>query len=180
EHSTTKFDLTFFVGSDTRGLHNGVEYNTDLFEPETIQRLLEHWQILLEGIVAEPQQRLFDLPLLTEAERQSLLVEWNNIQPGETSERCLHELVEEQARWRADAVALVYEDEYLTYEQLDGRANQLAHLLGRLGVGPESIVGLAVECSLLLGIGLLGILKAGGAYLPLDPSYPLERLVFML
>jgi amino acid adenylation domain-containing protein len=180
ERRTTKFDLTLNMISSAEGLYCGVEYNTDLFEAATIHRLLECWQILLEGIVASPQTLLADLPLLSSAERQCILGEWNATHSVFPDNMCLQTLFEEQVVRSPDAIALVAEDEQLTYEHLNTRANQLAHYLRRLGVGPEVIVGVAIERSLWLSISLLGILKAGGGYLPLDPSYPGERLAFML
>jgi amino acid adenylation domain-containing protein len=142
--------------------------------------MLGHFQTLLEGIVANPNQRLSDLPILTEAERQQLLVEWNNTQTNDSQAQCIHELFEAQVRLTPDAVAVVFEQQQLTYQQLNQRANQLAHYLQKLGVQPEVLVGICMERSLEMVVGLLGILKAGGAYLPLDPAYPQERLAFML
>src|SRR4029077_16516464 len=134
---------------------------------------------LLEGIVSAPESRLSQLPLLTEEERRQLLVEWNDTAADYPRDQCIQQLFEEQARRTPEAVAVVFEDRQLTYAQLNARANQLAHHLCRLGVGAEVLVGLCVERSLEMVIGLLGILKAGGAYVPLDPDYPPERLQFM-
>ena len=142
--------------------------------------MLGHYQTLLEGIVANPDERLSALPLLTEAERHQLLVEWNHTTVDYPKDRCLHELFEEQAERTPEAVAVAFEDEQLTYRQLNERANQLARHLQGLGVGPDTLVGICVERSLEMVVGLLGILKAGGAYLPLDPGYPSERIAFML
>src|SRR5207237_6521713 len=135
---------------------------------------------LLDGIVADPSQRLSALPLLTEVERQQLLVEWNGTASDYPKSQCVHQLFEAQVERASDAVALVFENEYLTYRELNRRANQLAHRLQRLGVGPEVMVGLCMDRSFEMVVSLLGILKAGGAYVPLDPSYPKERLTFML
>ena len=157
-----------------------VEYNTDLFDAATITRLLGHFQTLLEGIVADPEQRLSALPLLPVAERQQLLVAWNNTRGGEPQGQCLHQLFEAQVEQTPEAVAVVYEGQELTYRELNRQANQLAHHLQSLGVGPEVLVGLYSERSLEMVIGLLAILKAGGAYVPLDPTYPKDRLAFML
>ncbi|WP_020479986.1 non-ribosomal peptide synthetase [Mastigocladopsis repens] len=175
---TAKFDLALSLVETEQGLLCKVEYNTDLFEEFTISRLIEHFQILLTGIVANPQQRLWELPLLTATEQQQL-VEWNNTYTNYDNERCLHQLFEAQVEQTPDAVAVVFEDEQLTYRELNQRANQLAHHLQKLGVKPEVLVGICVERSLEMVIGLLGILKAGGAYVPLDPSYPRDRLAFM-
>ncbi len=180
DSEVSKFDLTLFVTERAGALQAVVEYNTDLFEAETIRRMLGHYQTLLEGIVANPDQRLSDLPLLTETERQQLVVEWNRTEVAYPKDRCLHQLVAEQAKRTPEAVAVVFENQQLTYRQLNERANQLAHYLQGLGVGPDTLVGICVERSLEMVVGLLGILKAGGAYLPLDPSYPRERLAFML
>jgi len=139
-----------------------------------------HFQTLLESIVANPQQRLSDLPLLTAAEQHQLLVEWNNTRTNYPSNTCIHQLFEFQAEQTPNAVAAVFGSEQLTYRELNHRANQLAHHLQGLGVGSETCVGICVERSLDILVGLLGILKAGAAYLPLDPAYPQERLTFML
>ena len=173
---TAKFELTLSLQDTEQGLLATVEYNTDLFDPTTITRMLGHFQTLLEGIIADPEQRLADLPLLTAAEKQQLLVEWNNTTTDYPQDTCLHELFEAQVERTPDAVAVVCNGQQLTYSALNRRANQLAHYLRALGVGPEVCVGLCVERSLEMVVGLLGILKAGGAYVPLDPAYPTERL----
>ena len=180
DSTTAKFDLTLFVKETKQGLVASLEYNTNLFSAATITRMLGHFQTLLEGIVANPKQCLSDLPLLTSAERYQLLVEWNETQAEYPKNKCIHELFEEQVEKTPDAIALVFEDEQLTYRELNARANQLAYYLQKLGVESEKLVGICVERSPLMVIGLLGILKAGGAYIPLDPSYPQERLALML
>ncbi len=180
ERGTAKFDLTLSMVEGPEGLRGACEYNTDLFEAATITRMLGHLQTLLEGVVANPAQRLSTLPLLTEAERHQLLIEWNDTQIDYPREACIHRLFEEQAERTPDAVAVVFDDQQLTYRELNRRANQLAHHLRRLGVGPEVLVGICVERSPELVVGVLAILKAGGAYVPLDPAYPKERLAFML
>ncbi len=139
-----------------------------------------HFNTLLEAAAENPDERLSDLPLLTDAERQQLLVEWNRTEVAYPRDRCLHELFEEQVERAPDAIAVVFEDKQLSYRQLNERANQLARHLQGLGVGPDTLVGICVERSLEMVVGLLGILKAGGAYVPLDPEYPKERLTFML
>jgi non-ribosomal peptide synthetase component F len=139
-----------------------------------------HFQTLLESIVANPEQRLCDLPLLTESDRHQLLVEWNDTQTKYLKDSCIHRLFEEQVEQTPDAIAIVFEDEQLTYRELNIRANKLAHHLQQLGVVPDVLVGICLERSIEMIVGLLGILKAGGAYLPLDPTYPQERLNFML
>ncbi|RKH18898.1 amino acid adenylation domain-containing protein [Corallococcus sp. CA047B] len=178
--TVAKFELTLFLEETADGLKGSLEYNTDLFDAGTVERLAGHYQTLLEGIVAEPEQSVSRLPLLTEPEHHQLVRAFNQTQTNFPRERCIHELFEAQAKKTPNAVAVVFEDQRLTYRELDQRANQLGHHLRSMGVGPEVLVGLCVERSLELVVGLLGILKAGGAYLPLDPSYPEERLAFML
>ena len=176
----TKFDLTLFLEETEAGLKGSLEYSVDLFDAATIARMLGHFQNLLEGIVANPQASLSDLPLLTPAERHQILVEWNDTKTDDRLDRCIHQLFEARVEQTPDAVAVVFEDEQLTYRELNQRANQLARYLNKLGVKPEVLVGICVERSLEMIVGLLGILKAGGAYVPLDPAYPQERLTFML
>lgn len=156
------------------------QYRTDLFRAETITRLLRHYQMLLEGIVAHPDQPIARLPLLTAAERHQILVEWNATSAPYPTTVCLHHLIATQVLQTPDAPALIYEDQTLTYQELDQRANQLAYHLQSLGIGPDIPVALCAERSFAMVIALLGILKAGGAYVPLDPSYPRERLSFIL
>jgi aspartate racemase len=177
---TAKFDLTLFVGEAANGLSCWLEYNTDLFEQKTIERMLGHFEVLLEGIAANPDCRLSELRLLTDAERSQLLTEWNGTQADFPKERCIHQVFEQQVERMPNSVAIVFEAQQLSYVELDRRANQLAHYLRNLGVGPDVIVGLCVERSREMLVGVLGILKAGGAYLPLDPASPRERLSFML
>ncbi|OUL18945.1 non-ribosomal peptide synthetase [Nostoc sp. T09] len=180
EKNTAKFDLTLSLSETETGLWGDLEYNTDIFTADRITRMLGHFQVLLEGIIANPQQHLSELPLLTANEQHQLLVEWNNTEIDYPQDQCIHQLFEAQVEKTPDAVAVVLENEQLTYRELNERANQLAHYLQQLGVGPEVLVGICVEPSLEMVIGLLGILKAGGAYLPLDPNYPTQRLAFML
>ncbi|MGB7440981.1 MAG: amino acid adenylation domain-containing protein, partial [Coleofasciculaceae cyanobacterium] len=180
DSGVAKFDLTMFIEDGPQGLTGTLEYNTDLFQAETINRMLGHFQTLLTSIAADPEQRLSELQLLTNAEQHQLLVEWNNTQADYPKEVCIHQLFEEQVQNTPDAVAVVFENQQLTYEQLNQQANQLAHHLQNLGVKPEVLVGICLERSLEMVIGLLAILKAGGAYVPLDPAYPQERLALML
>jgi len=179
EHVTSKLDLSLEVVEAQGDLRCFFEYATDLFDGSTIERMAGHFQILLEGIVADPMQRLSELSLLPARERHQLLVEWNATSAAYPHDKCLHELFAEQAARTPEAVAVVYEDRELSYGELDKRSNQLAHHLRSRGVGPETIVGILVERSPEMVVGLLGILKAGGAYLPLDPSYPGDRLAYM-
>ncbi|MEH2411054.1 amino acid adenylation domain-containing protein [Nostoc sp.] len=179
ESGSTKFDLTLLMTETAQALVGSLEYNTDLFESSTISRMAEHLQTLVSGIVANPQQRLSELPLLTQAEK-ALLVKWNDTSLEYPQHQCIHQLFEAQVERTPDTVAVVFDDQQLTYCELNARANQLAHYLQKLGVEPEVLVGICVERSLEMVIGLLGILKAGGAYVPLDPAYPAERLAFIL
>jgi aspartate racemase len=176
---TAKFDLTLNVTEINGGLDLELEYNTDLFEAATITRLLGHFQVMLESILAQPDRHCSELPLLSEAERRQLLAEWNDTQTSQPAAP-IHRLFEAQAARTPDAVAVEFAGERLTYQQLNRRANQLAHHLRGLGVSNGSLVGICVRRSFDVMVGLLGILKAGGAWVPLDPTYPKERLAFML
>jgi amino acid adenylation domain-containing protein len=157
-----------------------IEYYSNRYPPDIISRMLGHLQILLEGIVANPEGYVSELPILTDSERYQLLVDWNSTQSNYRESLCLHELFELQAELNPDRTAVVFKEEQLSYEELNQRANQLARHLRNLGVGPEVLVGICVERSMEMLIGVLGVLKAGGAYVPLDPAYPNERLAFML
>ncbi|HKV13301.1 MAG TPA: amino acid adenylation domain-containing protein, partial [Thermoanaerobaculia bacterium] len=168
-----KFDLTLTLGEGASGLAGALEYRTALFDAATIRRMLGHLATLLAGVAADPDTLLSDLPLLPEAERRQVTAEWSGPWASFPETACLHELFDRQA---SGAVAVTFEGESLTYGELRVRANGVARRLSRLGVGPESRVGLAAERSFDLIVGLLGILKAGGAYVPIDPSYPEERL----
>jgi amino acid adenylation domain-containing protein/FkbM family methyltransferase len=176
---TSKYDLLLVFSESEAGLYGGLEYSTDLFDRSSMERLLEHFQQLLRAVSATPELPLTQVSMLTPAEREQLLREWNQTSRFFTPV-LLHELVEEQARQRPEATALRYKDEQLSYDELERRANQLAHHLQRLGVGPEVLVGVCLERTPQMVVALLAVLKAGGAYLPLDPAYPLERLSFML
>ncbi|HYO98625.1 MAG TPA: amino acid adenylation domain-containing protein, partial [Pyrinomonadaceae bacterium] len=180
EGQTAKFDLSLSVIETQGGLVASLEYNTDLFEAATIKRLLEHYRTLLEGVVANPAERISALPLLSDAERRQILSEWNPAFESNVPAACLQHLFEAQARQRPDNIALVFEDRQLTYGELNRRANQLAHYLRRRGVCADTLVALCLERSVEMLVGILGILKAGGAYVPLDPAYPKERLAFIL
>ena len=174
------FDLDLAIIETGSEFHFCWQYNTDLFEATTVKRIAGNYHTLLLSILTNPEQSISALPLLTEAEQYQLLVEWNNTTKAYSLDKCIHQLFEEQVRKTPDALAVVYEDEQLTYRELNARANQVAHHLRTLGVGSEVLVGICVERSPLMIIGLWGILKAGGAYLPLDPAYPAERLAYML
>ncbi|WP_163998551.1 non-ribosomal peptide synthase/polyketide synthase [Pyxidicoccus caerfyrddinensis] len=176
---SSKFDLTLSIQEGPEGLACMANYSTDLFQADTMARMLEHLQVLLEAAVAHPDTHLSSLPLLTEAERRRVLLDWNDTD-AEVQDTSAHALIEAQARSTPDAPAVRMGEQSLTYRQLDERANQLAWHLRSLGVGPEVLVGLCLERSLELVVSILAVLKAGGAWLPLDPSYPTERLAFML
>ena len=180
DSGTANFDLTLSVTQADGSLTASLEYNTDLFEVATIGRMLGHFETLLQGVVTNPDRRLSAVPLLTERERQQLLVEWNDTSRDYPKDKCIHELFEAHAAQDPDAIAVVCREKSLAYGELNRRANQLARYLRKLGVGPEVMVGLCVERSLDMVVGLLGILKAGGAYVPIDPAYPKERMAFML
>jgi amino acid adenylation domain-containing protein/thioester reductase-like protein len=177
---TAKFEFQLELFEKLEGLEGWCEYNTTLFTSETINRMLGHFQVLLEAIVSNPDQRLSDLPLLTDAERHQLLVEWNNTKTDYPRNLSIHQLFEAQVEQTPNNVAVIFEDKQLSYQQLNQQANQLAHYLQSLGVKPGELVGICIERSLEMIIGVVGILKAGGAYIPLDPTYPQERLASML
>lgn len=178
--AAAKFDLTLLIRESLDDWSCCIEYNTDLFDTQTIDRLVTHFQTLLKVAVAQPELRLSEVPLLSTAERQQLLVEWNATEATGFEHTCVHELFEKQARRTPDACAVFFEGVCLSYAELNARANQIAHHLRRHGVGPESVVGICVGRSAELAVSVLATLKAGGAYLPLDPTYPCERLQFML
>jgi amino acid adenylation domain-containing protein len=180
DRGTATFDLSLLMFEESSLLKGTIEYNTDLFDEATISRMQGHFQTLLESIVADPDRRLSDLSLLTEPERHRLIVEWNNGMQEYPEDRCLQQLFEEQVERTPDAVAIVFEGQELTYQELNRRANRVAHSLIGFGVGPEVLVGICLERSLEVVVGILGVLKAGGAYVPLDPLYPKDRLAFML
>lgn len=176
----SKFDLTLTLSDTENGCTGSIIYRTDLFEPATIARMAEHYQNLLNGIIVNPAARISELPLLGLKERHQLLVEWNTTAADYPEQSCIHELFEEQVRRTPEALAVISETERLTYLELNGRANQVAHYLRRIGIGAESIVAVLMERSVEMVVGLLGVLKAGGGYLPLDPQYPQDRLSFMI
>ena len=175
-----KFDLWLSLRETAEGLKAELEYDAALFEPATAVRMLEHFRVLLESVAADPDQPIGRLTLLTEGERQQILIEWNDTSRDYQSDACLHELVESQAARTPQAIALDFEGRQLTYRQLNEWANRLARYLRRFGVGPDVPVGVCLERSLEMVASLLAIMKAGGAYAPLDPDYPTERLEFMV
>ncbi|NER91290.1 non-ribosomal peptide synthetase [Moorena sp. SIO3A2] len=176
----SQYDLFLEMVEEDSYLVGLLKYNADLFDEQTIARMAGHFQNLLEGIVNDPQQRVTALPLMTESELDQILVEWNNTTTDYPNHKCIHQLFEEQVEKTPDAVAVVFEEQKLTYSQLNSKANQLAHYLQKLGVVPETLVGICIERSAEMVVGLLAILKAGGAYVPLDPNYPTSRINYMV
>ncbi|AGY58063.1 non-ribosomal peptide synthetase [Gloeobacter kilaueensis] len=179
ESNTAKFDLTLAMEETAQGVAGVIEYDTDLFEMATIERMAGHLLTLLEAAVTDPDQAIASLPLLTEQEKQ-LFSQWNDTERDYPRHLCIHQLFEQQVERTPEAVALVWGKEKLSYRELNHRANQLAHHLQSLGVGAEVLVGICLERSPKLVVSLLAVLKAGGAYVPLDPNYPAERLAFMI
>ncbi len=176
----SKLDLMIVVDNRDDSIFGPITYNPDLFDPETVQRMVGHWQTLLAAAATDPERHIADLPLLTAAEQQQVLVEWNDTRTDYPRDTCLHELIEAQVEQTPDAIAAECEQERLSYRELNARANQLARHLRKLGVGPEVLVGIHMDRSLEMMVGLLGIVKAGGAYVPLDPAYPQARLALMI
>ncbi|MBV9386823.1 MAG: amino acid adenylation domain-containing protein [Chroococcidiopsidaceae cyanobacterium CP_BM_ER_R8_30] len=180
ESHVAKFDLTLSIENTTQGLKGALEYSTDLFDAETIKRLLQHFQILLAEMVANPDQLITELTLFSATERQQLLVDWNQTQVDFSLDQCIHQLFETQAEKTPDVIALQSSTQQFTYQMLNQLANEKAHQLQQLGVKPEVVVGLYCDRSPELVMGMLAILKAGGAYVVFDPHTPVERLGWML
>ncbi len=179
DSGTAKFDLTLDLAEGPEGLKGWLEYSRDLFEAETIERLATHFQMLLADAVQHPERSISELELLASEER-ARVKEWNRTERVYEGTPCIHELFEAQAARAPQQIAVISEQKSLTYEELNARANQLAHYLRRHGVGPEVLVGLMFERSTEMLVALLGVLKAGGAYVPFDPHYPAKRLALML
>lgn len=180
DNGTAKFELTLDLEETPNGIRGWFEYNTDLFDVATIARMTSHFQTLLESIVADPDQPIATLPMLTPTELHQLLFEWNHTQRDYPKDVCIHQLFEAQVERTPDSIAVVFGDEQLNYRELNQRANCLVHHLQKLGVTNDVLVGIYMERSLEMVVAILGILKVGGAYVPLDPGYPQERLAFML
>ncbi len=176
---TSKMEMTLYLTETPAGVDGFIEYNTDLFDHSTLARLIDHYQRVLEAVIAGPEVRLSELPLLSDAERRQALRDWNAT-AAEQPALTLHGWIEERVRQAPDAPAVELGESRLTYGELDVRANRLARHLCRLGVGPETLVGLAMERSLDMLVGVLAVLKAGGAYVPIDPEYPKDRVAHML
>lgn len=180
EGTTAKFDLSFTATESDRGIRGRINYNTNLFERETIERMAAHYRKLLEGVVTDPDERIGCVPLLTQNEIEMLITRPDGLLVEHPADATIHELFARQAAREPEATALIFEGRTMSYGELDRRANKLANRLRRLGVGPETVAGLCIERSFEMVIGLVGILKAGGAYVPLDPAYPDDRLSFLL
>jgi amino acid adenylation domain-containing protein len=176
----TFFDLQFEATDSGKDLLMDCRYNSDLYDADRIERMLGHLRTLIAAAVADPSRKLQDLPLLTDAEKQHILIDWNKTQADFAMDLCAHELIEDHAKLTPAAGAIVFGQQKLTYGELDARANQLARHLQKLGVGPDTAVGLSMERTPDMIVGMYAILKAGGAYLPLDPKYPSDRLAFMI
>jgi amino acid adenylation domain-containing protein len=177
---TAKFDLSLYMEETPEGFVGALEYSTDLFDEATVDRMLGHFRTLLEGVVADPDRRISELPLLSETERRRVLGDWAGSEPAAGVETCVHHLFEAQAARTPEGVAVVHDGRRVSYRELNEQANQVAHHLRALGVGPEVRVGVCLDRSPELVAGLLGVLKAGGAYVPVDPDDPAGRLAFLL
>ncbi len=181
DNRTAKFDLTLSMLEEAGGgLSGSLEYNTDLFDASSIWRLADHFEVILSAIVAEPQQRIEDLPLMSSLEREQVVVKWNRTAESYGQDQCFDQLFDEQVARTPEAVAVQYAGEYLNFAELNARSNQLAHYLRSLGVGADTLVGICVERSLEMVVGLLGIMKSGAAYVPLDPAYPQQRVALVM
>ncbi len=180
EWTTAKFDLSLNMEETEDGVKAIFEYNTDIFERETIQRMVKHFLSLLDNIIAFPNQSIQTVPLLTELEKKQILKDWNQTEINYPKNSCLHHLFEKQVEKTPDTVALEFENDKLTYSQLNEKANNLAFYLQKSGVKPNDLVAICMERSIEMVIGLLAILKVGGTYIPLDPAYPQERINYIL
>jgi len=176
---TSKFDLTLIISEGKTQFQGNLEYDVDLFSETTIIRMVEHFLMLAEGIVADPDRRISAIPLLTEQEAHKTLVEWNQTSTDDIIDTCIHTMVQDQVVMTPDATALIFGDQTLSYQQLNGRANQLAHYLSDMGVGRGTLVGVSMQRSADMIVGLLAILKASAAYVPIDPTYPEDRKKFI-
>jgi amino acid adenylation domain-containing protein/non-ribosomal peptide synthase protein (TIGR01720 family) len=177
---SAKFDVSLYLTESPQGIEGALEYNTDLFDAATIERLARHFETIVAGVVADPDRRVSEIGLLSDAERTQLLVEWNDTETDYPTDESGLSLVEAQVTRTPDTVAVVDGRHHLTYRELNTRANRLAHHLGTLGVGPESRVGLCLSRSSEMVAGVLGVLKSGGTYVGIDPEYPSGRIAFMI
>ncbi|HST22773.1 MAG TPA: amino acid adenylation domain-containing protein [Blastocatellia bacterium] len=180
EGATSKLDLTLSIMEEADGNFSGwLEYNTDLFDEPMIERMMGHYDTLLRGIVNNPEEKILRLPILTDSDQRKLLIEFNDTAADYNIEQCAHQLFEAQVERTPRAVAIIFEDQKLTYEELNHKADQMALYLKKLGVGPGALAGISMDRSVEMVLAIFGVLKAGGAYVPLDPTYPKDRLAFM-
>jgi amino acid adenylation domain-containing protein len=179
ERDDAKFDITLSMIEDDRGLGGKLEYNTELFEQNTIDRMLAHFQNLLAGVVANPHQLISELPLLTQEEMSQLLVDWNQSR-ADYPNLTIHQLFEQQAQLTPYATAVIFGEEHLSYKQLDERATLLCDYLSSRGAGPGALVGICLQRGMQMMTGLLAILKSGAAYVPIDPAYPRQRISYII
>jgi amino acid adenylation domain-containing protein/non-ribosomal peptide synthase protein (TIGR01720 family) len=180
DNNTSVFDLTLNLHDSVSGIYGYIEYCNEIFDADTIERMQGHYQTILEGMIANPKSKISQLQLVTKAESHQLLNEWNNTNVDYVTDRCVNNVIEGQAATKPEAIAVCHQNERLTYEELNSKANQLAHHLYSKGVKPDTIVGICMERSCDMFVSILAVLKSGGAYLPLDPSYPSDRLTFMM
>ena len=180
EHDTTKFELTFSITESPGGMNGAVEYCSDLFNDQTIQRMIVHFKELLNSVIKDPNRDIATLPMLTVSEEQELLMSFNDTAKAFPEEKSIIDLFEEQVEKTPDSQAVVFENKSITYYQLNTRSNQLAHYLRTRGVKENTLVPISIERRIEMVIGVLAILKAGGAYVPVDPDYPVERIVYMI
>ncbi|GAC44498.1 non-ribosomal peptide synthetase module [Paenibacillus popilliae ATCC 14706] len=180
DNQTSKFDLELTLIENAEGMSGGVEYRTDRFAGDTIAHLIEHYLLLLRGVVENPDLPISQLPLMSSEERQQLLYQWNQTAVPYPDDICLHDFLVRQAKRTPDKTAVTFKDTCLTYQELDHLSNGLAFNLQAYGVGPDVCVGICMNRSLAMVVAVLGVLKAGGAYVPLDPQYPQDRLIYML
>ncbi|QQE72803.1 amino acid adenylation domain-containing protein [Brevibacillus composti] len=180
ETGTAKFDLSVWFTETDEGLAGTWEYNRDLFDPETIERMAAQFERLLASVTERPDQKVTELSILPDEEYRRVVYDWNDTETSYPQDVCIHQLFERQAEHRPDSTALLFEDRHVTYRELNEKANQFAHYLRKAGVGPNTRVGIMMQRSVEMIAGVLGVLKAGGAYVPLDPSYPAERQQYIL
>ncbi len=178
--ASAKFNISAFLSETPNGISGRIEYNTDLFDAATIEEMARHFRLLLEAATENPDTHIADLPLLSEAERQEILVVRNATQAEYPRNVCVHELMERQTERAPEATAIVMSHEAISYRELNERANQLAHYLMQHGAGPEVLIGIYLERSINMIVALLAVLKSGAAYVPLDPAYPAERIAFVV